>query len=114
MPAEGPLKQVYAAQNPTEAHLVAGLLEQEGIPSAVRGDALFTTVDGGGAVLGMRPTVWIGNPEQETAAKALIARYDRGEILAHPEDAPWICTDCGEHHDPPFTSCWRCGAERPH
>jgi len=42
------------------------------------------------------------------------ARYDRGEILAHPEDAPWICTDCGEHHDPPFTSCWRCGAERPH
>ena len=41
------MKQVYAAPNPTEAHLVAGLLEQEGIPSAVRGDALFTTVDGG-------------------------------------------------------------------
>lgn len=108
------MKQVYAALNPTEAHLVAGLLEQEAIRATVRGDALFTTVDGGGAVLGMRPTVWIEDPGQEGAARALVERYARGEILAEADDAPWICSDCGEHHDPPFASCWRCGAERPH
>lgn len=107
------MKQVYAAQNPTEAHLVAGLLEQEGIRATVRGDALFTTVDGGGAVLGMRPTVWIEDPDQEPEARALAERYARGEVLSHPGDAPWTCSACGEPHDPPFTSCWRCGAERP-
>lgn len=106
--------RVYTALNPAEAHLVVGLLEQEGIRAAVRGDALFTTVEGGGAVLGMRPTVWIEDPDQEAAARALADRYARGEVLAQADDAPWICADCGEPHDPPFAFCWRCGAARPH
>jgi uncharacterized membrane protein len=29
---------------------------------------------------------------------------------AAPTGAPWICAQCGEHLEPQFTSCWRCGA----
>ena len=34
------MKKVYTAENPAEAHLVAGLLEEEGIQCAVEGDLL--------------------------------------------------------------------------
>jgi hypothetical protein len=35
------VKQVFVAQHPTEAHVIKGLLEAEGIRAEVRGESLF-------------------------------------------------------------------------
>ena len=35
------MRRVFVAQHPAEAHLLKGLLESNGIPSEVRGEALF-------------------------------------------------------------------------
>ena len=102
--------KVFVAQNPVEAHLVLGLLEAEGIAGEVRGEALFTTLQGGAAAAGLLPSVWIAQGEQERAALDRVSRYTQGG--PGEGGAGWRCA-CGEQHEPQFTQCWRCGADRP-
>jgi hypothetical protein len=128
--------KVYVAQNPMEAHLVLGLLEAEGIPGEVRGDALFSTLQGGAAAAGLLPAVWIQRDQQAPAALARVARFTAGarsgagetlppipSATPYPrftagarsgagEGEPWHCGACGEDHEGQFTHCWRCGADR--
>ena len=101
--------KVFVARNPVEAHLVLGLLEAEGIAGEVRGEALFTTLQGGGAAAGLLPSVWIARDDQAPAARDRVARYQEGG--AGEAGAGWRC-GCGEDHEGQFTQCWRCGALR--
>lgn len=104
------MPKVFTAQNPTEAHFVMGLLQAEGLDAEVRKESLFTTVGGAGALVGMLPEVWALNPDQITQARAIVDRYASGKINASPAMPPWTCAQCGESHEPQFTSCWKCGA----
>lgn len=106
-----PVKRVHIARNPVEAQLVVDLLIQEGIPAVIRGDALFNTVEGGAAALGMLPTVWIQHDVHLERAQHLVERYERGDLS--DQGRSWTCPRCGERHDPPFAVCWRCGAQQP-
>jgi hypothetical protein len=102
--------KVFVAQNPTEAHLVLGLLTCEGIDAELRGEALFTTLNGGGAAQGLLPSVWAQRPDQYRAAAAVVARYQATEA---PADEPsWRCPSCAEAHGAQFTDCWQCGTAR--
>ncbi len=103
--------KVFDAQHHAEAHFVQGLLEAEGLAAEVRGESLFTTVEGASVIPGMRPEVWILDEEQRPAAQALLERYRTGAAPEGPA-APWTCA-CGEVHEPQFTSCWRCQALAP-
>lgn len=38
------MENVYTAMNPTDAHLVRGLLESEGIEAVVQGEFLWTAL----------------------------------------------------------------------
>jgi len=107
------MKKVFEAQHHLEAHLVRGLLQADGIDSDVRGESLFTTVEGGTVIPGMRPSVWIFEDDQLDPSLKLIDSYVRGGILAGLEDRPWQCPECGEPHEPQFTACWKCESERP-
>ena len=49
------MKPVYTAKHPTEAHLIKGMLEAEGIRAEVKGDQLY----GAFGELPVLPTVWI-------------------------------------------------------
>jgi rubrerythrin len=106
------MKKVFEARNHAEAHLVAGLLEAEGFPAHVRGEALFTTVEGGAAVAGMCPSVWVVEDRHADPCAELLERFRRGEALHAEEAEPWVCPGCGERHEPPFEACWRCGTSR--
>jgi hypothetical protein len=103
----GAMKRVYTARNPTDAHFVLGMLEGQGIQGRLRGEALFTTVDGGSSLMSLLPEIWVEEGAWERAHQ-LTEDYSRG--LSQPGEA-WSCP-CGEWHEPQFGSCWNCGAER--
>lgn len=107
------MPNVFIARNPTEAHLVLGLLDAAGIDADIRREALFTTMEGAAAVPGAQPEVWVLDPAQVERARELVGRYQRGEATPDPGAAAWNCPDCAEEHEPQFTSCWKCGAAMP-
>lgn len=104
--------KVFDAQHHAEAHFVQGLLVAEGVDAEVRGESLFTTMEGASAIPGMRPEVWILDEALRLPALALVERYRSGAGFQGPGEAPWTCA-CGEVHEPQFTSCWRCQALAP-
>ncbi len=54
-------------------------------------------------------TVWVIESEH----------YDRAEELLHAitnlpslDEATWECSQCGEVHEPQFSTCWNCGNDK--
>lgn len=104
--------KVYVAQNPTEAHLVKGLLESEGIGCEVKGEALF----GARGELPMTPetapSVWIFDESLFLSARQIIKDYESTRYEEDSETEIWICQTCGEESEGQFGACWNCGTVR--
>ncbi len=99
--------KIFVAQNPTEAHIVCGLLRQEHIPCEVRGETLFGVrgeipFDDSSA-----PYVWLLSPQYESQSKELIQAYLKAPTEKLSE---WLCENCGENNESQFGLCWNCGA----
>jgi Putative prokaryotic signal transducing protein len=107
------MMKVFEAQHHVEAHFLKGLLQTAGISAEVHGEALFTTVEGGTAIPGMRPSVWILEDQQQQQAKEILATYTTGEGVPSYSKEPWKCPRCGEIHEPQFSACWNCGTPIP-
>jgi hypothetical protein len=107
------MRKVFVAQHHAEAHLLCGLLETHGIEAEVRGEALFTTVEAASVIPGAAPEVWVLRPAQVPQALEIVRRFSMGEAFPDSSGPTWRCPDCGEPHEPQFTSCWKCGAARP-
>ncbi len=107
-----PSQRIFIAQHHPEAHFVCGLLEASGIAAEVRGEALFTTVGGAAIIPGASPEVWLADPGQLFQALEIVRRFSKGEAL-EAGGGVWSCPACGEAHEPQFTACWKCGADRP-
>ena len=100
--------KVFIAKNPTEAHLVQGLLRNKGIPAEVRGESLFS-VEGAAAIPDMRPAVWVpAEQDQMRLVEEVLAQYQG--LPTAVEGPPWTCPGCGEVNEPQFTDCWKCGS----
>lgn len=101
--------QVYSALHPTEAHMVKGLLEADGIECVVRGEILFAARGELPLTPDTAPSVWIKEAAQLQAARRVVRLYeDRNNDL--PGDGEhWQCESCGEIHEGQFTHCWKCG-----
>lgn len=104
------MKKVFVAQHPTEAHLVAGLLDSRGIPTEVRGEALFTTRGEVPVTQSTLPTVWVLDDGQADEALQILREEAPAGAGA---DHPWTCAGCGETIEAQFTTCWKCEAPRP-
>ena len=103
--------KVFVAQHPTEAHLLKGLLESNGIPSEVRREALFG-VRGEIPFTEAFPEIWVLNDEQVgEALNVLRNRSTKTNDL--DEGQSWWCSNCGETVEPQFTTCWQCNADKP-
>ena len=107
------MKQVFVAQHPTEAHLVRGLLEANGIQAEVQGESLFSVRGEAPATPDTLPSVWVSDDGEATRALAVLADYGRQEGTAPNQGMAWTCPACGERIEPQFTECWHCGAGRP-
>ncbi|MHC4532987.1 MAG: transglutaminase domain-containing protein [Planctomycetota bacterium] len=106
------MKQVYIADDPTEAHLVKGILGQYGISCEIRGEALWIARGGLPLTSEALPTIWISDDNRYEEAKELTERFQNG-TLTSKAGANWKCSECGEEVEGQFTECWQCGANQP-
>jgi len=107
------MKQVYIADEPAEAHLVKGILEQYGISCEVRGEALWGARGQLPLTSETLPAIWIIDDNRFEEAKELTERFENGTLTANAGEEVWKCPECGEEVEGQFTDCWQCGANRP-
>jgi hypothetical protein len=103
------MKLIFTAKHPTEAHLIRGMLEAEGIRADVRGDQLY----GAFGELPVLPTVWIHDATANDEAARLVGEFLHGTPARRHAHERWTCAACGERLEGQFTDCWNCGAARP-
>ncbi len=106
------LIKVYTAQNPLEAHIVRNRLEAEGIACIIRGASLWSARGELPVTSDTLPTIWLYDDADLETAQAIIAGDQEFEMADEFESGEWRCLSCGEHHEPQFTLCWKCGSER--
>ncbi len=104
------MKQVYSAQNPTEAHLVRGILETRGISCEVRGDVLFGARGEIPLTHETAPSVWIEEDFRYKEARRIVQEYESANAGNREKRKSWICSSCGEELEGQFTHCWNCGS----
>lgn len=103
------MKLVHTARHPTEAHLIKGMLEAEGIRAEVKGDQLY----GAFGELPILPSVWVLDDTLAEQADRVIIDFLRGGAARRYGHQRWTCTQCGEVLEGQFTDCWKCGSPRP-
>ncbi len=106
------MKKVFVARNPTEAHLLKGLLELEGIRAQVRGEALWGAMGELAITEDTLPSVWIEEDILMGQAMKIVSRFEMGLGSHGVIGSLWRCPKCGEMLEPQFTNCWQCGADR--
>ncbi|MFQ5416192.1 MAG: DUF2007 domain-containing protein [Myxococcota bacterium] len=104
------MKRVHETSDRTVAQLLRGALESAGVSAIVEGEHLS-------AIRGEIPVgasaeyrVSIVDDEQLPRA-ALLIRQLLKDPAASPNQKPWVCAECGEHHEAHFVTCWKCGGE---
>ena len=105
------VKQIFVAQHPTEAHLVRGLLEANGISAEVQGESLFGARGAAPTTPDTLPSVWMDQSDAP-AAWAVLSSCG-GQAIGDCHPVRWLCASCGERLEPQFTHCWHCGTNRP-
>lgn len=100
------MEQVFVADNPPQARMIAGYLESHHIPTEVRGEMLWSVAVEILFAKGAAPSVWV------PAGHAIRARELIREQNKAAEGEAWRCGACGEVQDSQFTHCWQCGARR--
>lgn len=102
------MKKVYSADNPVMVGHIQSLLEQAGIDSEIRNQALSGAM-GELPPIECWPEVWIRRDEDYDRALALVEAEIHG---LHDRGDSWRCS-CGETIEGQFSHCWNCGRERP-
>jgi len=107
------MKQVYIAQDPPDAHLLAGILEQYGISCEIRGEELWGARGALPISQDTLPTIWIHDDDRIEEAKKLVQQYENKTLTANTGNSPWQCPNCCEEIEAQYTDCWQCGTSRP-
>jgi hypothetical protein len=104
--------KVYSARNPTEAHLLKGILASYGIACEVRGESLFGLRGEVPLTPDTAPSVWILDDADNDEAGRILKGYEKSNMLDGSDKESWICRYCGEDSEGQFTKCWNCGRPR--
>jgi len=104
------VKRVHNARHLTDAHLIRGFLESNGIEAIVRGDMLT-------GAWGELPVdacaVWITDDTRFDEADRLLQDFLKGALARIHGGEGWTCPQCAETIEGQFTACWQCGTQRP-
>jgi len=83
-------------------------LAQEGVACLVRNDDLVSVM-GEIPLVECFPELWVLDDETWPRAKLLLDAW----LAAAVPQPHWNCPGCGEKLEGQFSSCWKCGRERP-
>ena len=72
--------QVYSARDELDAHMVRGLLEENGLRCVVQGTALWGARGELPCSLDTAPSVWVADQADYDRARRLIAQYHRKSV----------------------------------
>lgn len=101
-------RQVYLAADPINAEIAKDMLAGHGIEAHVRNQYLWGGM--GDLPANVYPSVWVDDPADYAAARALIREFERGPI---ERGRSWRCPTCGEVLGAQFDLCWNCQTARP-
>ncbi len=99
--------KVFTASNPTEAHIICGLLQSNGIQAEVKGDQLFGLQGEVPFDDSTAPSVWLVNANELKQKKANSVINDYLNTVS--EEKAWVCSRCNEENEAQFGVCWNCG-----
>ncbi|MBF9000770.1 putative signal transducing protein [Vibrio nitrifigilis] len=99
--------KLYIANNPTEAHILCGLLQQSNIKCEVRGEQWFGLRGEIPADDQSAPYIWLFNRLDADYAWELIRQTQTDNSGIHYKN--WVCSNCGETNEGQFAVCWKCG-----
>lgn len=133
--------RVYSASDEFDAHMIRGMLEENGLRCVIQGTALWGARGELPFTLDTAPSVWVADQADHDRARQLIAEHhaqavprhcrncgydiqglpeprcpECGEPFRRPSDSQdRICPQCGELIEAHFTDCWNCAAtdQRP-
>ncbi len=97
------VKRVFRAASLIDVAHARNLLLSAGIGSELRNQYVAGAL-GDLPMLETWPQLFVADDDEVAALKAL------SRATKTPLGTPWICERCGEHSEPQFTHCWRCGA----
>ena len=103
------MKKIYESADGLMVGHIKNLLVNEGIQFVIRNEYLANIVGG------IPPNecwyeIWVTNELQYDEAKMIIESALSNEEASYPH---WLCPDCGEEHESQFSTCWKCGKEKP-
>lgn len=104
------MKPLHNARHATEAHLIRGYLESQGITVLVRGEFL---AGGVGELPADLCKVWVVDDCEFARADELLRQFLQGTAAHEHVHEGWRCEPCNEYLEGQFTSCWKCGSVRP-
>ncbi|WP_413284684.1 DUF2007 domain-containing protein [Vibrio sp. MA40-2] len=96
--------KIFSASNPTEAHIICGLMKQQNIHTEVRDEGLFSLKGELPLTNDTDPYVWLFELDKLDQARTLINEYENQQH----DLADWLCEVCGEQNEGQFGLCWRC------
>jgi hypothetical protein len=107
------MKRVYIAMNPTDAHLLKGALESEGIEAVVQGEFLWIARGEVPITTDTAPSVWVIDETDYERATEIVKAFQSSEGMSDPENEEWKCDNCNEINEGQFTECWNCCKDYP-
>jgi hypothetical protein len=99
------MKRLVSSPNIAIATLWVDLLRQGGIEASVQ-RAFSSSIAGEIPPDQALPEVWVIDADDHPRASVLL------EQLRNLPHERWLCADCDELVEGPFTQCWNCGAMR--
>ena len=99
------MKKIFSSPDSAELELLRNMLENAGIECEVRNRDISRTIP----APPFYEELWVPD-EEEAKASELVTSWQRPS----PTTAgSWTCPSCGERVEAQFSSCWKCGAQRP-
>jgi Putative prokaryotic signal transducing protein len=104
------MKPLHTARHATEAHVIRGYLESQGIDALIRGEFLAGAI---GELPADQCRIYVLNDGEFARAQTLLREFLRGDAERLHAHEQWQCACCHETIEGQFTDCWKCGAARP-
>ena len=103
------MKRIFSSPDLFAINQLKAILEQAGIPCLIRNE-ISSGLSPEIPMTESTPELWIQNDHDQTRAGEIKRDWQKP---AEVTGGTWKCPACGEPLEPQFSSCWKCGADKP-